>query len=227
MVLAGAVWAMQTERTLLGPIGLLLGAWVVSGAVVDLWSRTGRGGLGERLGRLTRLPRADWGKMVAHTGLGVTMFAVAGLMAWEQEDTRVARIGEPFEVGAFTLELTDVREVQGPNYISTMGFVTASRDGREIAQLRPEKRIYPVAQMPTTEASIDYRVMRDLYVVIGDPQGMDGWTMRTYIKPFANWIWAGSILMALGGALSLSDRRFRVAAGARKAPREAQGVPAE
>jgi len=227
VVLAGAVWAMQTERTLLGPIGLLLGAWVVSGAVVDLWSRTGRGGLGERLGRLTRLPRADWGKMVAHTGLGVTMFAVAGLMAWEQEDTRVARIGEPFEVGAFTLELTDVREVQGPNYISTMGFVTASRDGREIAQLRPEKRIYPVAQMPTTEASIDYRVMRDLYVVIGDPQGMDGWTMRTYIKPFANWIWAGSILMALGGALSLSDRRFRVAAGARKAPREAQGVPAE
>ena len=78
--------------------------------------------------------------------------------------------------------------------------------------------------MPTTEAAIDYRVWRDVYVVIGDQQAAGGWTVRTYVKPLTNWIWAGSLLMALGGALSLSDRRFRVAAGARKTP---AGVPAE
>ncbi|MCE8519805.1 heme lyase CcmF/NrfE family subunit [Ruegeria pomeroyi] len=222
LALAILVWVMQTGRSALGPVGLFLGAWITFGAIVDLWSRTGRGG---SVARLFRLPRADWGKAVAHSGLGVTMFAIAGLMAWEVEDIRVARIGEPFEVGGFTLTLDGVERVQGPNYISTMGNVRLEKAGRAIATLHPEKRDYPVARMPTTEAAIDYRILRDVYVVIGDRQDDGGWTMRTYIKPFANWIWGGCILMALGGALSLSDRRFRVAAGARKAP--ASGVPAE
>ena len=83
-------------------------------------------------------------------------------------------------------------------------------------ELRPEKRIYPVAQMPTTEAAIDYNLARDVYVVIGDAQNNGGWAVRTYIKPLTNWIWIGCALMALGGFLSLSDRRFRVAVGARQ-----------
>jgi cytochrome c-type biogenesis protein CcmF len=94
--------------------------------------------------------------------------------------------------------------------------VTLLHDGAEIAQLRPEKRFYPVAQMPTTEAAIDYNLLRDVYVVIGDEQAGGGWVVRTYIKPLTNWIWIGCALMALGGLLSLSDRRYRVAAGAAK-----------
>ena len=222
LALAVLAWAMQTGRSGLGPIGLFLGAWVVFGALTDLWSRTGRGD--NRLGRLSRLPRADWGKTVAHSGLGVTIFAVAGLLAWEQEDIRVVQLGESFDVGGYTLTLDGVDQVRGPNYISEMGKVRVAQNGREVAVLNPEKRVYPVAQMPTTEAGIDYRVFRDVYVVIGDQQADGGWTVRTYIKPFANWIWGGSILMAIGGFLSLSDRRFRVAAGARKTP---AGVPAE
>ncbi|MFA3915791.1 heme lyase CcmF/NrfE family subunit [Ruegeria hyattellae] len=216
------VWTMQTGRSALGPVGVFLGVWVTSGAIVDLWSRTGRKG---SLGRLFRLPRADWGKAVAHSGLGVTIFAIAGLTAWEQEDIRVTQLGEPFEVGGFTLTLDKVERLAGPNYFATTGSVQLERDGRAIATLNPEKRDYPVARMPTTEAAIDYRIMRDVYVVLGDEQAGGGWTVRTYIKPFANWIWAGCLMMALGGALSLSDRRFRVAAGARKAPMG--GVPAE
>ncbi len=223
LALALLVWAMQTGRSALGPVGLFLGAWLVFGAAVDLWSRTGRGG--GRLGRLTRLPRADWGKAVAHGGLGVTMFAIAGLTAWEEEDIRVAYVDQPFEVGAYTLTLDQVRRGEGPNYLTTMGHVVLERDGQFITELYPEKRDYPVARMPTTEAAIDNGFLRDVYVVIGDRQGDGGWTMRTYIKPFANWIWGGAILMAFGGALSLSDRRFRVAAGSRKSPRAA--VPAE
>ncbi|MEP3947584.1 heme lyase CcmF/NrfE family subunit [Ascidiaceihabitans sp.] len=222
--IGGLVWAMQTGRSLLGPIGVFLAAWLIMGSVVDLLSRTGRGG--DRFGRLLRLPRADWGKTVAHSGLGITMMGVAGLTAWQQEDIRVAQIGEPFNVGAYTLTLNGVEEFEGPNYLSTMGLVTLAQNGREIAQLRPEKRIYPVAQMPTTEAAIDYDLARDVYVVIGDPQAAGGWAIRTYIKPLTNWIWIGCALMALGGLLSLSDRRFRVAAGARKTATP-QGVPAE
>ncbi len=217
----GLAWAMNTGRSLIGPMGAFLGAWLVMGAAIDLASRTGRT---FNAGRLFRLPRADWGKAVAHAGLGVTMLGVAGITSWQSEDIRVAQIGEPYEVGGYTITLDEVRDVEGPNYLSTMAFITLARDGREIAQLRPEKRIYPVAQMPTTEAGIDYNLARDVYVVIGDPQADGGWAVRTYIKPLTNWIWIGCALMSLGGFLSLSDRRFRVAAGARKVP---QGVPAE
>ncbi|MEL6294946.1 MAG: heme lyase CcmF/NrfE family subunit [Pseudomonadota bacterium] len=221
LAIGGLVWAMQTGRSLVGPVGMFLGAWLVMGAAIDLWTRTGRSGAA----RLLRLPRADWGKAIAHSGLGVTMLGVAGLTAWQQEDIRVAQIGEPFDVGSYTLTLEDVQRVEGPNYLSTMGFITLQQNGREIARLRPEKRIYPVAQMPTTEAAIDYDLARDVYVVIGDPQDAGGWAVRTYIKPLTNWIWIGSGLMALGGLFSLSDRRFRVAAGARKP--NASPVPAE
>ena len=223
LALGGLAYAMQTGRSLLGPIGLFLAAWIVMGTMVDLWRRTGRGS--GRLRRLARLPRADWGKMIAHSGLGITMLGVCGLMAWQQEDIRVAQFGAPYQVGDYTITLDAVEQVEGPNYISTMGFITLARDGREIAQLRPEKRVYPVAQMPTTEAAIDYDLARDVYVVIGDEQASGGWAVRTYIKPLTNWIWIGCGLMALGGLLSLSDRRFRVAAGARKS--KPTTVPAE
>ncbi|WP_417721693.1 heme lyase CcmF/NrfE family subunit [Salipiger sp.] len=223
VALAGLVWAMQTGRTLLGPVGVFLGVWLVAGAVTDLLGRIGRSGDWRRL---ARLPRADWGKAVAHSGMGVTMLGIAGLMAWQEEDIRVAQPGEPYAVGAYELELQGVTRVRGPNYFSDMGEVSLRRDGVEIAHLYPEKRTYPVAKMPTTEAAIDNGFLRDVYVVVGDAQANGGWTMRVYVKPLANWIWGGAILMAIGGALSLSDRRFRVAAGAKKtAP--ARGVPAE
>ena len=222
------VWTIQTNRTILGPVGFLLGTWLVAGALTDLMGRTGRGAIGGRLARLTRLPRADWGKATAHAGLGITFMGVAGLMAWDSEDIRVAQIGETFETSGYEITLKDVVREQGPNYLSTVGIMDVRRGGELIATLRPEKRVYPVQAMPTTEAAIHYNFWRDIYLVIGDPQEGGGWAVRTFIKPFANWIWAGSILMALGGLLSLSDRRYRVAAGAAKARRPVPGgVPAE
>lgn len=230
MVLAVAVallaWSIQTQRTMLGPIGFLLGTWLIGGAAVDLWSRLGRGPVAGRFGRMLRLPRADWGRVTAHAGLGVLFMGVSGLMAWQVEDIRVANSAEPFEVADLTLMIREVREVQGPNYLSTMADIVVSRDGEQIAVLQPEKRIYPVQAMPTTEAAIQNGFWRDIYVVIGDPQDNGGYAVRTFIKPFANWIWAGSLIMALGGLLSLTDRRYRVAAGASKV-KTPQGVPAE
>lgn len=230
MVLAVAVallaWSIQTQRTMLGPIGFLLGAWLIGGAAVDLWSRLGRGPVAGRFGRMLRLPRADWGRVTAHAGLGVLFMGVSGLMAWQVEDIRVANSAEPFEVADLTLMIREVREVKGPNYLSTMADIVVSRNGEQIAVLQPEKRIYPVQAMPTTEAAIQNGFWRDIYVVIGDPQDNGGYAVRTFIKPFANWIWAGSLIMALGGLLSLTDRRYRVAAGASKV-KTPQGVPAE
>ncbi|MDC3129492.1 heme lyase CcmF/NrfE family subunit [Paracoccaceae bacterium] len=211
--LSGFIWSIQTGQSLIGPIGVFLGSWIVMGTIIDLLSKLGNS---RSMGRLMFLPRADFGKFFAHFGLGVTMFAIAALSSWEKEDIRVVSIGSSWNVGSYDLKLDDVVEVRGPNYFSTMGIIAVSKKGSELITLRPEKRNYPIAQMPTTEAAIDYRISRDLYVVLGDQQSKNAWTVRTYLKPFANWIWGGCAMMALGGILSLTDRRLRIAAGGKR-----------
>ena len=217
LALGALVWAVQTGRSALGPIGAALGLWVVFGAGVDLLTRAGRGPLAVRLGRIGRLPRADWGRVTAHAGLGVTIFAVAAINAWMIEDIRVARLGETFPLGPYQVTLKAVHEEEGPNYTTTMAEMVVSRGGRTVATLFPEKRVYPVQAMPTTEAAISNGFLNDIYLVIGDAQEGGGYAVRGYVKPFANWIWGGALLMALGGFLSLTDRRYRLAAGARRA----------
>ena len=211
--LAGLIWAIQTGKSLIGPVGVFLGAWIVMGTILDLFSKLGRS---ISLKRLIVLPRADFGKFFAHSGLGITMFAIAALTSWEKEDIRVVPVGGSWKIAAYELKLNSVENVRGPNYFSTMGVIAVSKDGQLLTVLRPEKRNYPVAQMPTTEAAIDYRLSRDLYVVLGDQQSDNSWTVRTYLKPFTNWIWGGCALMAVGGLLSLTDRRLRIASGRRK-----------
>jgi cytochrome c-type biogenesis protein CcmF len=224
LLVSGAVaalaFALQTQRTALGPVAAGLGLWVVLGALADLWARTGQKG---SLARLARLPRADWGKAVAHVGMGVTLFACAAVTAWTVEDIRVLKTGESYRLGPYDVTLAGVREVQGPNFLSTTADFVVTRDGRPVTELFPEKRVYPVAGMPTTEAGIDYGLTRDIYLVIGDAQADGGWAVRGYLKPFATCIWLGVALMALGGTISLTDRRWRVAAVARRLA----GVPAE
>jgi cytochrome c-type biogenesis protein CcmF len=190
-----------------------------------LWLRAGRGPIGQRFGRILRLPRADWGKSTAHTGLGVTVFAVAAMHAWQVEDIRTMNVGDSFDLHGYNITLADVTKETGPNYFSTMATMTVAKGDKVVATVYPEKRVYPVAGMPTTEAGIDYGFTRDVYLVIGDPQDDGSWAVRSYYKPFANWIWGGALLMAIGGMISLADRRYRVAAGARA--RNIKAVPAE
>ena len=205
------LWTIQMNRSILGPLGVALGAWLIAGSMTEIWSRS-KG----NAARALRFPRADWGKAVAHCGLGVTIAGIAGLMAWEIEDIRVMNIDDEMFIARYSISFEDVVTVNGPNYIATRGVFTLSRNGRTIGNLNPEKRTYPVADISTTEAAINNGFFRDLYVVLGDRQHDGGWAVRTYYKPLANWIWGGAILMALGGLLSLSDRRHRVAAGGRR-----------
>jgi cytochrome c-type biogenesis protein CcmF len=165
--------------------------------------------------RLIRLPRSDWGKTVAHVGFGTTLFAISALVAWESEDIRTANVGETWSFSGYDFTLVSVENLSGPNYFSVQASIKVAKDGELITTLFPEKRNYPIAQMPTTEAAIDYRISRDLYVVLGDKQSDKAWTVRTYLKTFTNWIWGGCALMAFGGFLSLTDRRLRIAAGSK------------
>ncbi|WP_444463256.1 heme lyase CcmF/NrfE family subunit [Rhodobacter capsulatus] len=205
------VWTLATGRPMLALGAAGLGAWILFGALAELWQRAGR-----KLGRLLRLPRADWGKAFAHGGLGIVFAGVGLLMAGQIEDIRVAKAGDSFDVGGYAITLVSVEDVPGPNFTAKTATMEVRQGDKLVATLHPEKRIYPVQAMPTTEADIDNGFWRDVYLVIGDPQEGGGWAVRTYIKPFANWIWAGCLLMAFGGGLSLSDRRYRSAAGARR-----------
>ncbi|MGB1236213.1 MAG: heme lyase CcmF/NrfE family subunit [Planktomarina sp.] len=212
LALGGVAYAMQSGRSLIGPVGLSLGVWLVVGVLIELWQRTGG-----QIRRLTRLPRSDWGKAVAHAGLGVTIFGVAALTAWEVEDIVAMQLGDTTTLRQYEITLRSVDDITGPNYISTMAQIDVRTENQAPQRVTPERRFYYVAQMPTTEAGILNGIFGDVYVVIGEQQPNGAWAVRTYVKPFANWIWGGTILMALGGLISLTDRRYRMAAGAKHA----------
>jgi len=229
VALGGLVWALQTGGSMLAPVGVALAAWLVLGAATDIGGRLRlrRGGPREALRRARNLPRADWGKAIGHAGLGVTFFGIAMITAYESEDIRVMRPGDSFDVAGYELRLDGVARTEGPNYLADTATLTLSRDGAPVATLTPEKRVYPVQGMPTTEAAIDRGLGRDIYVALGDPQDAGGWAVRTYVKPYANWIWIGALIMAAGGMVSLTDRRYRVGAPARRARPQPGAVPAE
>ncbi len=218
--LGALVWALQTGGGMLTPLGALLGAWIILGALADLGSRAKIGTAGGRevLRRLRNLPRADWGKAVAHAGVGVLFFSIAALEAGTIEDIRVVQPGESYAFAGYELRLEQVAPLQGPNYTADRASIIVLRDGVEQTVLSPEKRFYPVQRFPTTEAGIQRTWAGDLYLVIGDQQADGGWVVRSFFKPMANWLWAGMIIMALGGTLSLTDRRYRLGAGQRGRP---------
>jgi cytochrome c-type biogenesis protein CcmF len=225
VALGALVWTMQTGGRMLAPIGVTLAAWLILGVLAELGMRIklGKTNVTESMRRLRNLPRSDWGKAVAHAGLGITIFGISMITALEVEDIRVVHIGDRFTVGEYEFLFHGVEKSDGPNYSVDQGHLTAFKNDVKVAELFPEKRFYHVQGMPTTEAAIDQSLTRDLYIALGDQQD-GGWAVRTYIKPYANWLWIGAIVMAFGGMLSLSDRRYRVAATGRKT---LNAVPAE
>ncbi|MCH8167225.1 MAG: heme lyase CcmF/NrfE family subunit [Proteobacteria bacterium] len=228
LALGGVVWGLQTGEALLAPVGLALAAWLILGVFVEIGARIGlpRASLGTALGRLVRLPRADWGKFLAHGGLGLSVMGIAAVTAWEIEDIRLASPGDVIPLGGYEIHFDSVSEGQGPNYVYQRGHFTVTRDGEVVAVMEPEKRLYPVQNQPTTEAAIDMGLTRDLYLVLGDKQtNGEDWVVRAYLKPLVNWIWLGALAMAIGGAISLTDRRYRVGAAVRR--RRAAPVAAE
>ncbi|MEL6197595.1 MAG: cytochrome c-type biogenesis CcmF C-terminal domain-containing protein, partial [Pseudomonadota bacterium] len=250
LAIGGVVWGLQSGAALLAPVGIALAAWMVLGVGVELGERAGwpRSGFTGGLRRLIRLPRAEWGKWLAHAGLAISVVGIAAITAWEQEDIRLARPGDIIQIGGYDIRFDGVEDLpfgapfavaacgvgqdavlkgeEGRNFATQMGRFTMMRNGEVVDTLCAEKRIYPIASMPTTEAAIDATLWRDVYVVIGDRQiNGDAWTVRLYVKPFAVWIWLGALVMGLGGIVSLTDRRYRVGAAARR-PAPAAAAPA-
>ena len=193
--------------------GLLLAAWVAASGVVQLYEKIGNAANGASAwARLRNTPRATYGMLLAHFGVAVFVVGVTLVKGYESERDVRMEPGDTVELGGYTFRLDGVRDVRGPNYVAARAQIQVSRGGRAVTALYPEKRIYTVQNMPMTEAAIDPGFTRDLYVSLGDSVSATAWIVRVQHKPFIDWIWGGCLLMALGGAIAASDRRYRVAA---------------
>jgi cytochrome c-type biogenesis protein CcmF len=201
--------------------GLLLAAWVALSSLANLRQRVAllRASSGRSFSaQLGAIPRGYYGMLLAHIGVAVFVVGVTLVKGYEVEKDVRMQPGDTVEVGGYTFQLEGLSQVRGPNYEATRGAIGVSRNGKKERIMYPEKRFYQVQQMPMTEAAIDTGLTRDLYVSLGEPVDGGAWVVRIYHKPFVDWIWGGAFIMALGGILAVSDRRYRLA---RRAEREA------
>lgn len=192
--------------------GLVMAYWILASIAEDVWTRVGARSstLREAGSRMRQLPRAWVGMMVAHAGVAAFCFGVAMVRNYEVEKDVQMEIGDSTSLKGYTFTFKGTRELQGPNYSALQGVVEVVGGGT-IREMHPEKRVYRVQQNPMTEAAIDAGVSRDLYVSLGEQLDSGAWIIRVYVKPFINWIWFGCLLMAAGGLVAASDRRYRKA----------------
>jgi cytochrome c-type biogenesis protein CcmF len=207
--------ALSDTRSILAALGLGLGVWVVAGPLNELAQRLGlfQVSADRVLHRARGLPRSAWAATVAHVGVGVLIIGITISSTGKSERILVMRAGDTVELAGYQVAFHGVTEAQGPNYGAQRGaFTVTTDDGAPVAELASEKRFFPVERNNTTEAGIDTTPLRDIYLVLGDQaDGQAGaWTVRLYHNPLVTWIWGGAVIMALGGLISLTDRRLRV-----------------
>ncbi|PKO57392.1 MAG: c-type cytochrome biogenesis protein CcmF, partial [Betaproteobacteria bacterium HGW-Betaproteobacteria-19] len=195
-----------TWRTVLG---LTLAAWVVLASLQLLAGR-----LRERAGasvssRLSMIPAAWWGMWLAHFGIGIFIIGVTLVGSIDSNLDLRMKDGDQTEFAGYTVRFRGVVDAPGPNYDASRATLDVSRDGKAIATLQPEKRVYRAMGMPMTEAALDIGVFRDVYVSLGEQLPEGDWIVSLHYKPFISWIWAGCIFMVLGGILAAADRRYR------------------
>ncbi len=210
-------------------VGLMMVLWVTTSVFSDLLRRIG-GRDGSVLKSLKSQSLSYYGMQLAHLGVAAFIVGVTIVKGYETERDVRMDVGDTVKAGAYLFQFDGVREIEGPNYRASQGRVTITENDKLVTQLYPEKRIYNASGMPMTEAAIDTSLLRDLYVSLGEPipDSNGAWAVRIYHKPFVSWIWLGCLLMALGGVLAISDKRYRIhARKAQKAEKNEQAEQAE
>jgi cytochrome c-type biogenesis protein CcmF len=227
---------------IVGALGFLMAFWIVASVATDLIERL-QPHPGERVALVQRallVPRAMVGMMIAHAGVAVFILGVTLVKSGEIERDVKMDVGDTTEIGDYVFTFRGAREVAGPNYRAAQGTIEVSEGGRPVTTLHPEKRVFTATQAVMTEAAIDPGLRRDLYVSLGEPiveqatnRPSGAWIVRVYVKPFVDWIWGGCLIMALGGLLAATDRRYRARRDARTAvapgvatPRQPRAQPA-
>jgi len=184
----------------LAVVGCIAGIWIIVVSLIQpirAWRSK------------VRLTPAVLGMSVAHIGVGLFVLGVTMVNTFGIETDRALRPGDSIEIGKYQYEMRELRDVQGPNYTAREAVIEIRRNGEFVSEVRPQKRQYLVQKSPMTEAGIDAGLSRDLFVAMGDQIGTDIWSVRVQYKPMIRFIWLGCLVMALGGLIAASDRRYR------------------
>ncbi len=201
--------------TFMGVLGMVLVFWILVTTTQEVMQRISampdnndNYTLIQKLGKLTP---SHWGMVLGHVGFAILIIGVTLVSNYELERDVRMDVGDTVTLSGYDFTFKAVKDIEGPNYNADAGVFDVSRNGEFIAQLVPEKRLYIVQRMPMTEAAIHSTIARDLFIAMGEPLDNGAWAIRIYIKPFVIWLWAGAVVMAIGGIFSISDKRYRMA----------------
>ena len=213
-VIALVVTFLIQGKPVLAALGIGLAVFVIAGALTDIAERTGvfRTSPGNALRRAVGLPQSAWGAAFAHLGLGLMLIGVIGESQWNSERIVAMKVGDKLAIGGYELSFDGAEQKDGPNYRELVTTFTASRDGKVIGTMTPAKRTFAHREMSTTEAALKARGLSQIYLSLGDIGADGSVAVRAFYKPLVLLIWFGALVMAMGGALSLSDRRLRIGA---------------
>lgn len=193
--------------TWLAILGVFLGNWIIAGVVVEIYLRsTHRHAFWVGV---KKLGYSHWSMSFGHLGLAVMIIGITMTQNYSIEKDVKLAVGEHITFSDYDFHFDQVSPLNGQNYTGTVGRFTVKQAGAKVAEMRAEKRIYTVQRMPMTEAAINAGFTRDLYIAMGEVLPDGAWAVRIYYKPFIRWIWLGPLLMAFGGLLMVSDKRYR------------------
>lgn len=198
-------------------LGLLLSSWIVAASLQNIWSRVrGQSGETSLFSRIKSPSRSYYGMHLAHIGVAVFIAGVTVVTSYQTEKDVKMNLGDTVSVGGYEFRLSNLSQYQGPNFQAVRADMEVTRNGAPVGVMHPEKRAFTVSGNATSETAIDRSVWRDLYLSLGDEVPGGGWTVRVYHKPLVNWIWGGALLMALGGGLAVTDRRYALTSKQRR-----------
>jgi cytochrome c-type biogenesis protein CcmF len=193
-------------------LGLLLAFWITTTALLNLWERVRvTSGQLTVFQKLRTQSRSYYGMQLAHFGVAVFIVGVTMVTGYQTEQDVRMGIGDTVMAGGYEFKFNGVSEATGPNYRAGRAEMIVSKNGVEVERMYPEKRNYTASGNVMTETAIDSGFTRDLYISLGEPINNGAWSVRVYYKPFVGWIWGGALLMAIGGGLAVSDRRYALA----------------
>ena len=188
--------------------GIVAALWISSTTIYSLFIKIKN--KKNKLAALMIIPRSFYGMLIAHIGFAVCIVGITITSQHSIDVHKRMKIDDTVEFADYKFHLKDLKILSGPNYKATEAVVNVIKNEKLITTLRSQKRMYTVRNMPMTEAGIDAGFTRDIYMALGEPLDDDSWSIRLYHKPFVRWIWLGAILMALGGVLAITDRRYRL-----------------
>tara|TARA_R100000322_G_scaffold89347_1_gene55536 strand:- start:1732 stop:3729 length:1998 start_codon:yes stop_codon:yes gene_type:complete len=208
VVLGVAIPVLLTMSVPLGTIGVcVLALWIMFSMLRDVASKVAN--KPSLMAGLKSLPVSYWGMQLAHFGFVMTMAGACLTSIYSIERSVLLQAGQQADLGRYTFVFEGTRPVQGPNYIADEGTIRVLREGEFLRTLHPQKQLYTASNTPATHMGIDGRFLRDLFVTLGDPRDNGAWSMTLYVKPFVRWIWLGTIFIAFGGILAVTDKRYR------------------